>query len=327
MSEALDAFVSKTRSELVPMLEASEHYPFMADMKAFADISEYYNRSHGKLLRPLLCVAFCDSLGGQHEAALNLGCALEQIHGASLTHDDLIDSDLFRRGLQSVHEKFHVIPAILFGDILMVNGLKKVDTLPVEHKIQAWTELVTAGDRLITGAFKEHKRDPWNKESYFTILSFKTATAYRAAARLGAITAHASDETKEIAGRVGEYIGIAFQLADDITDIEQSISKQLPIGDMKEGKVTLPIIHIRNKYPELAEQCELYSKGVEEMSDVSGVLDKMSEGISATHDEIVHTLNMANQLLSFIPLQNGKRAILEEYGRFAVDSILKESAS
>jgi geranylgeranyl pyrophosphate synthase len=318
-------YIESTRKEIQDHIKITFRLPFLSDSKEFKDMVEYYNRSQGKLLRPLLCAMFCDALGGHHEEAISLGSAVEQIHGGSLMHDDIIDADLFRRGIKSMHEQFAVIPAILFGDNMMASGLRALDTIAPQRMPRAFSEFSTSVDRLSTGASKEHQRNPWNRGEYIFVLQLKTATAFRAAARLGTITADSSEGTTEIAGRIGEEIGVAFQVADDITDITKSINIGQPVGDVKDGKVTLPVMHLHNKYQELKDECDNYCNGVSDLKEIPRLIASMDEGISSAKEFITERLSLANEYLKFIPLQNGYRQLLQEYGEFAVSSILNEA--
>lgn len=318
-------FVERTRIEIIARRERAFRLPFLSDNKEFKEIADYYHQSHGKLLRPLLCVAFADALGGSHDEALILGTAVEQIHAGSLMHDDIIDGDLFRRGLESVHERFGVIPAILFGDQTIVTGVQAIRTLPPEHAASAFIELTSSLDRLTTGANKEHKRAPWDIETYMDVISLKTATAFRAAARLGTIAASSSNDTRDVAGNVGEHIGVAFQIGDDITDILKSIRTGKPTGDVLDGKTTLPIIHLKSKYPELEKEFIRYEHGVQSIDEIPGIIEHIEEGMAYAHQEIDARLQKANELADLIPLNNGMRYVLNEYGRYAVNSILSEA--
>lgn len=318
-------YVDGIKVEIALQLRTSDKFPFLSDRKEFKELLDYYNQNLGKMLRPILCVAVCDALGGNHEEAVMLGSAVEQIHGGSLMHDDVIDGDLFRRNAQSIPERFGVIPAILLGDNMMSMGLKALGAISPTRMGAGFGEFVTAVDRLSTGASKEHTRNPWDRDEYIFVLRLKTATAFRAAARLGAITAGASEEAREIIGQAGENIGVAFQIADDITDIQKSISTGEPTGDMKEGKVTLPIIYLYKKYPEFKDQFANYVHGVVAFSEIPDILAHINEGIMHAHEEIDNRLGEANQGLKFVPMANGQRYILEEYGRYAVRAILEES--
>jgi geranylgeranyl pyrophosphate synthase len=318
-------YIENTRKEIGAQIKNTFKLPFLSDSKEFAHIVDYYTQSQGKLLRPLICALFCDALGGHHEEAIILGSAIEQVHGGSLMHDDILDNDLFRRGLKSTHEQFGVIPAILFGDNMMASGLTSLRTLSPSRGFRGFIEFCTAVDRLSTGASKEHTRDQWNRSQYISVLQLKTATAFRAAARLGAITSDASEDTTELAGRVGEEIGVAFQVADDITDIIKSIKTNQPTGDVKDGKVTLPIMHLYKMRPELHEELETYSHGIDNMNQIPGIIKFADEGINNAKDFISERVGLANEYLKVIPLKDGYRSMLDQYGEFAVNSILNEA--
>ncbi|MCY0881037.1 MAG: polyprenyl synthetase family protein, partial [Firmicutes bacterium] len=173
-------------------------------------------------------------------------------------------------------------------------------------------------------AMRENYRNPWNEQEYLDVIRLKTAALFRASARIGAIAANASLDTKEIIGDFGELIGTAYQIADDITDITKSISEEVLLGDLKDGKATLPFIHLRERHPELAALLNSYNNGLDDYSQLKPVIAHMDDGIGYSMNKIDSLLNTANALLDHIPLVDGGRNILSSYGKYAVTSILKE---
>lgn len=291
----------------------------------FSEIMEYHEHMIGKLLRPALCVTISDALGGEHAEAVHLGASIELVHAGSLAHDDLIDDDLFRRGMDTIHEKFSVKSAILFGDILFVASAASVRTLPPEHMALAFCELMDVYGRASSGAMRENNRNPWNMKEYLDVIALKTASLYRAAARLGCIVSDVTADTIEIISKWATQIGTAFQLEDDIADLRQSLKRKEPVGDVKEGKTTLPVILLRNKYPTLSKQCDKYANGVDNLKDVSGLFAMIDEGIDDTHKYIKNIVEDANKTLSLIPFKKGYLDTVRQYGEYVVESMRKES--
>jgi len=322
---SFNLYINNVKEEIIrARLKAFRGPSLLPHIEVFNNIIDYSNGAQGKFLRPLLCISVCDSLNGNHEEGIHLGAGIELIHAGSLTHDDIIDDDLYRRGKLTIHEKFYVKPAILFGDTLFVAGAASIRTIPESHKTPAFEEFMDAFGRVSAGAMRENFRNPWDEREYIEVIKLKTAALFRASARLGAISSDASLDTKELIGEFGELVGTAYQIADDIIDIKKSINEQVPIGDVKEGKVTLPIIHLKNNHPELASILNDYSRGVDDYSNMSSVFSIMDEGIEYSQNKITKILNDANSLLDHIPLANGGREILQKYGEYIVQSMLKE---
>lgn len=326
MTEVFSEYIEKIRQEIIQArMNAFKSPSMIPHAEIFAQIMDYNFQNLGKMLRPTLCALTCDALGGIHDEGIHLGSSIELVHAGSLVHDDLIDEDAFRHGQDTVWKKFGVKASVLFGDILFVNAAVSVRTLPEEHMADAFKELMDVFGRASSGAMREINRSPFDVNDYTEVISLKTASLFRASARLGAIASDCSEDTKHLMGEFGEGVGIAFQIADDLVDVKKSVDEEIPIGDVKEGKITLPIILIHKKYPELRRECDLYSKGVKDMRQISGILERMPEAINLTYENIKGMLDDANKKIDMIPFKNGYKNLMSEYGKYAVDSMIKEA--
>lgn len=198
----------------------------------------------GKRFRPMLTILMARALGYRGDDILPLACSLELLHSATLLHDDIVDGAKLRRGRQSAHLLFGATHTILVGDAL----LALANRLVAEYGIPALTRhLSEALLRTATGEIQEiaHLRDTnLNIETYYEIITGKTAFLIQAACRCGAVLAGASTEQEEAAAEFGLALGIAFQLVDDALDYTSPsvVSGKPAASDLKEGKVTLPLI-------------------------------------------------------------------------------------
>jgi octaprenyl-diphosphate synthase len=320
-----EEYIDKVRGEIIESRIRSFKSPsLMPHANIFSEIMDYNFGKSGKLLRPLLAVLVSDSLGGNHEEAVHIASAIELVHAGSLTHDDLIDEDVFRHDQEAIWKKFGVKASVLFGDILFVTAATSARTLPTSHMAQGFVELMDVFGRASSGAMLETSRNPFDLDEYINVIKLKTASLYRASARLGCMTADATEETRHVMSEYAELVGTAFQIMDDLVDIERSVKENTPIGDVKEGKVTLPIILLRQKYPPLEKQCDIYSKGVEDMNSIAGLVTMLPEGIKRTENYIATVLNDAVSHLDLVPFKNGYKNLLKSYGRYTVDSMRKE---
>jgi geranylgeranyl pyrophosphate synthase len=321
----LNTYLDKIRTEIVEArMRAFKSPSMIPHAEIFQEIMDYNFQSLGKMLRPALCVLICDALGGAHDEGIHLGSSIELVHAGSLVHDDFIDEDEFRHGQLTVWKKFGIKASVLFGDILYVNAAVSVRTLPEEHMADAFKELMDVFGLASSGAMRETYRSQFNMNDYIDIIKLKTASLYRGSARLGSIASNATEDTKNLIGQFGEQVGIAFQIADDLVDVQKSYNEQIPIGDMKEGKVTLPIIYIHEKYPELHRECDRYAKGIKDVREIPGIFEKLPEALSYTRDHIGYVLEQANKYSTMIPFNNGYRDLVDEYGLYAIGSMLKE---
>ena len=189
----------------------------------------------GKRLRPMLgAIAFKVCTGGNepdqlYQRFLEGAVAIELAHGASLVHDDIIDGDLTRRGEPAFYIKTGVDNAILIGHKMLVMGFKLI--LPHGEKIaklyvEAWSGTLDGQLNEINFNSKDLQDANITADSkffqvYSRILDLKTATLFSAACKAAAIWANASDKTVELLGDYGREVGFAYQLADDLVDLEK----------------------------------------------------------------------------------------------------------
>ena len=182
----------------------------------------------GKRIRPVLAIAAGEALGTELGAELP-GCAVECIHTYSLIHDDLpaLDNDDLRRGKPTCHKVYGEAMAILAGDGLLTVAFKILAELdaPAENRAAMIAELATAAgtvDGMIGGqvADLEAEGKPLEADQLRYIHRSKTGALIRASVRLGAQFAQASPEQHQVLSEYGRHIGLAFQIVDDLLDVE-----------------------------------------------------------------------------------------------------------
>ncbi|MCT7960679.1 polyprenyl synthetase family protein [Laspinema sp. D1] len=209
----------------------------------------------GKRLRPILCLASCELVGGTVEMAMPTACALEMVHTMSLIHDDLpaMDNDDYRRGKLTNHKVYGEDIAILAGDGLLVYAFEVVATqtqnVPAPRVLKAIAQLAHAfgADGVVGGQVVdlqcEGKTDT-SVETLHFIHTHKTGALLEACVVCGAILGGASDEDLQRLSRYAQNIGLAFQIIDDILDITKT---QEELGktagkDLQAQKATYPSI-------------------------------------------------------------------------------------
>jgi len=232
----------------------------------------------GKRIRPILCVEaarlFCADIGGAVEA----GCAIEFIHTYSLIHDDLpaLDNDDLRRGKPTNHKVFGEAIAILAGDALLTLAFQTLANAPIEpaRRMRAIAEVSAAAGTvkgMVGGqvADIEAERRPVDAAGLEYIHRSKTAALIRASIVTGAIAGGAPDEDVERLRRFGENIGWAFQVVDDILDVEESSAAlgKTAGKDQAQQKATYPSLYGLEKSREIAG--ELSENAIREL-DVYG---------------------------------------------------------
>ncbi len=211
----------------------------------------------GKRLRPVMALAAAEAVGGDVEDALPAAAAFEMIHTYSLIHDDLpaMDDDLLRRGKPTSHAVFGEAIAILAGDALQTHAFAILADppspcrIPAERRLQVVAELASASGAggMVGGQVfdLESEGKPVDAAALERIHRYKTGALIRAAARAGAIVAGASEDQLVGLTRFAEEAGLAFQIVDDILDVEGS---DATLGkstgkDARSGKATYPLVH------------------------------------------------------------------------------------
>jgi geranylgeranyl diphosphate synthase type II len=226
----------------------------------------------GKRIRPLLCIAAAETVASETPGVENAAIALELIHTYSLIHDDLpaLDNDDLRRGRPTNHKVFGEAMAILAGDSLLTFAfevLAKLEGVAPERKVAMIAELATASGTVggmiggqvydIQGEGQAPTADLLDR-----IHRAKTGALLKASVRIGAIYAGADPDSLAALTNYGEHIGLAFQIVDDVLDVEQS-SEQLgkTAGkDAQQKKITFPAVYGLEKSKEMAERERLSAR-------------------------------------------------------------------
>ena len=209
----------------------------------------------GKRIRPILCMQGAAAISHCSPAALEAGCALEMIHTYSLIHDDLpaLDNDDFRRGKPTCHKVFGEAMAILAGDALFtlaMQTLVRIEELGAAAKIRLIDELAFASgtvEGMIGGQVTdiEGERQTPTAELLDSIHRAKTGALLRASVRMGGVCAGGDAAQIESLSKYGEHVGLAFQIVDDVLDVEQSSEAlgKTAGKDAAQGKITFPAVY------------------------------------------------------------------------------------
>jgi geranylgeranyl diphosphate synthase type II len=209
----------------------------------------------GKRLRPVLALLACDAVGGNPEDALPVAAALEMIHTYSLIHDDLpaMDDDDYRRGRLTCHKVYGEAVAILAGDALLTHAFRVLADpeavgIPAPRRLQIIAEIAeAAGSRGMVGGQAMDILAEGREIDRPTLLylhTHKTGALIRASVRTGAIAGGADGDRLLALTRYGERVGLAFQIVDDILDIEGSSAEmgKTAGSDLRKKKATYPAV-------------------------------------------------------------------------------------
>lgn len=224
----------------------------------------------GKRIRPFLCLQAAAAISDDVQGAIEAGCALEMVHTYSLIHDDLpaLDNDDYRRGKLTCHKVYGEAMAILAGDALLtlaIQTLVCITDLAADRITALVRELSLASgtvDGMIGGQVTDiegEKQTP-TAELLEQIHRAKTGALLRASVRMGGICAGADEEQSAALSSYGEHVGLAFQIVDDILDVEQSSEAlgKTAGKDAAQGKITFPAVYGLEKSKVMAgQQCRL----------------------------------------------------------------------
>lgn len=217
----------------------------VCSVEAVTAISHHLQASGGKRLRPTLLMLAARAAGYQGDGAVRMGAVVEIVHAATLVHDDVIDEAEVRRGRPSTNQAWGNPVSVLAGDWLYMQAFNL--TLR-ERNFAMLDRLIELTQTMVEGELIQHDlvgRVDLTEREYLDLIHRKTAVLFSVCCRYGAMLAGSDSETEERFADYGWNLGMAFQLVDDVLDFasdEETLGK--PVGnDLREGKVTLPLIH------------------------------------------------------------------------------------
>lgn len=269
-------------------------------------VLRYVVRNKGKQMRPIIVFLSAKIFGEITEKVYRAASFIELMHTATLVHDDVVDDAEKRRGLWSVKAIWKNKVAVLTGDYLLSRGL----LLALENKDYELLEIIsTSVKEMSEGELlqleKARKLDV-NENIYFDIIRKKTASLIASCCAAGAMAAGASDESVAKMKLMGEYAGIAFQIKDDLLDYEKSSqSGKKSFSDLKEKKLTLPLIYMLNQISESEKNLLKARIKINGSSDktILKVLNKIekSGGLEYAQSKMLEFRQKAIELLDEMP--------------------------
>ncbi len=278
-------------------------------------VTNYILRRKGKRIRPLLVFHSAQICGAINERSFRGATLVELLHTATLVHDDVVDNADKRRGLPSINAVWKNKISVLMGDYLLAKGLM----IAVDGKDFDFLGIMTdTVKRMSEGELlqisKTRKLDI-DEETYFRIISDKTASLLSTCCQIGAVSASEEEEKQTAMKDFGENLGIAFQIRDDILDyIGNSGLFGKPVGgDIKEKKITLPLIHsLRSVEKKEAKKIIKIIKNGSNKTDIKFVIDFVKEknGISFSENIAEQYAAKARENLRIFPESENKNALL-----------------
>jgi len=235
-------------------------------------IGQYIIQSGGKRLRPLLVLLAARSLGYAGDRHITLATLIEFMHTSTLLHDDVVDESHMRRGKATANDAWGNAPSVLVGDFLYSRSFQmmvEVGSMRIMDVLSSATCVIAEGEvQQLTNV----GNPDIDEAAYFDTIQGKTAMLFEAASHSGAILAEATPEQEAALQYYGRYLGLAFQLIDDLLDYQgdaEAMGKNVG-DDLAEGKPTLPLIQAMARGT--PEQAALIRRAIR-----NGGLDQLDE--------------------------------------------------
>ncbi|MCQ2332776.1 MAG: polyprenyl synthetase family protein [Paludibacteraceae bacterium] len=264
-------------------------------------VMQYTETQKGKQVRPIFAL-LCGKLCGEiNRDTLNIAASYETLHTASLIHDDVVDNTMKRRNAPSVNALFDNRISVLSGDYLLSKAMRFISET---RNPELFSILCTLGQTLAEGELLQlqHAYSIPTEDEYIDIIRRKTAVLFTLTAKSAAITAHATEKQMKDITEFADMMGICFQIKDDIFDYTPNAQIGKPtLNDIREGKVTLPLLHTLQQLPYEAAQdiMDKAKKGefTEEYFYNIGTLVAKHHGIEYAECKIDYYISKAHQSL------------------------------
>lgn len=276
-----------------------------SENKRIQEIIDYIMKSDGKHIRPILLLLAAKSCGEINSVTYNAAVTIELLHTSSLIHDDVVDESMIRRGKASVNAIYDNKMAVLTGDYFLSTALMKsilTGNMEIISQISNLGRDLAEGELNQLSLVKELVLD---EDEYFEVIKKKTASLMSVCMRIGALSVNAPQEVIDMFGKLGELLGLCFQLRDDIFDyFTNAIGK--PTGnDIREGKVTLPLLYALRNAPEneKKELLEIITSYNYTDENIHKLIDYAKEhgGIEYAYRKIEEIKTKAEMLIEGIP--------------------------
>jgi octaprenyl-diphosphate synthase len=285
-------------------------------------IMQYIVKRKGKQMRPMFVLLSAKLNGEINDASYRAASLVELLHTATLVHDDVVDDALERRGFFSINALWKNKIAVLVGDYLLSKGL----LLSLENKdFEILTILSDAVKKMSEGELLQMEKTRnlnFDESVYYDIIHGKTASLLASSCAAGASSVTKDPEQIQKMKDFGEYVGMAFQIKDDLFDYGDEIIGKPTGNDIKEKKLTLPLIHILQKCsPALKKEIVYIVKNNNnDKQKVKFVIDHVKQlgGIEYAHAKMIEYRDKALVVLNSFP-PSMTRDALEELVRYTTD--------
>ena len=275
-----------------------------------------YLLTKGKQIRPIMVILSAKFFGEINVDVLHAGAALEMLHNASLIHDDVVDDTALRRGHSTINNQWGNHIAVLVGDFFVANALAagiSTGNLAIISSLSDLGKELSLGEVDQICNVRDHRLDEGH---YMSMIRKKTASLFRNCVKMGAEAVGISEEEYRDLAQYAELLGMCFQIRDDIFDYFSNPLIGKPTGnDLREGKVTLPLLHAIHTAPEpiALRVKEMLYKGDLNEKEISILIDfaKEYDGIEYSFAKMREMQAEADKLLDVYPDSDWKNTFRE----------------
>ncbi len=307
------------------LVEAEFERQASSNIQVINYLGDYLRASGGKRVRPALLILSNYATNGtaSDESVIRLATVMEMLHTATLVHDDIIDNAETRRNRTSVNARFGNQVSVLMGDWLYMSAFEtslKERSLEILDILTRLTRKMTEGELIQLTTLG---KSDISEIEYFDILERKTAYLFSACCEIGAILSNAPNDWQIALRNFGMNLGTAFQLADDTLDFtaEEEVLGKPSGADLLEGKLTLPLILLVKKEPEIKSDLEkIMHDGNYQKFSRQMLLEKLeSAGLLEETRRMAYTYaNRAIKNLELLP-KTEYRSALEEIPNYMIE--------
>jgi octaprenyl-diphosphate synthase len=287
-------------------------------------VVRYIMRSRGKRVRPALVFLAAGVCGGVSNRAFVGAAMVELLHTATLVHDDVVDSSMERRGMASINAIWKNKIAVLVGDYLLSKGLMIAVTSNEFEYLKVTSNAVRRMSEGELLQMQKSRQKQLDEETYFRIIADKTASLISTCCEVGALSTDCSSEQRNALQQYGEFVGLAFQIRDDVLDYtSRTAVLGKPIAnDIREGKITLPLLYASQAASESDSKriIALLKRKRGTDTSIQDILQfvRVNKGVEQAQEKAYQLKQQAIRLLTAFPPSAYKTA-LEDFAHFVVE--------
>lgn len=287
------------------------------NIQIIAHIGRYLHQTGGKRVRPALVVLAAKVFGEEvDDSVIKMATVMEFLHTATLVHDDVIDGAEMRRGRRAVSSQWGNETAVLMGDWLYMTAF---ETALQQRNLDLLDTLTEATRRMTEGELIQLTligNTRITEEQHLEIVTRKTAYLFSASCKVGGILRGGTPEQRRALADYGLNLGVAFQLVDDLLDFTSNVEKlgKPVLSDLREGKVTLPLIRLLRSQPQFSPQVRAaMEEPLGETTRAREVLAILAESgeLEKARDEAYSYAVRAQESLKIFPDNQFRRALSE----------------